>query len=189
MDGPPNPGPAGAPSQDAFVVSGPSVEALLAPFPPERTWLLPALQSVQAARGWLSLDDLAAVGAHLHVPQSEVYGVATHYPELRLAAPGHARREVDPVVVPIFDVLAGADRQPGQDDAEVDGVVAAELPIGEHLRPEAVVDALAQVLDEVAVDVGMDIAHRPRSVDCDPRRDHVNSFPAVSRQPSAVSHQ
>jgi len=62
--------------------------ALLAPFPRERTWLLPALQAVQAERGWLSPDDLAAVGAHLRVPKSEVYGVATHYPELRLAARG-----------------------------------------------------------------------------------------------------
>jgi NADH-quinone oxidoreductase subunit F len=69
-------------------VSERPTEDLLAPFPPERTWLLPALQTVQAARGWLSPDDLAAVARHLHVPASEVYGVATHYPELRLAAPG-----------------------------------------------------------------------------------------------------
>ena len=64
------------------------IEELLEAFPPERTWLLPALQRVQAERGWLAAVDLAAVAAHLHVPRSEVYGVATHYPELRLAAPG-----------------------------------------------------------------------------------------------------
>jgi len=63
------------------------VEALLMPFPRERTWLLPALQAVQADRGWLSPDDLIGVATHLRVPRSEVYGVATHYPELRLAAP------------------------------------------------------------------------------------------------------
>jgi NADH:ubiquinone oxidoreductase subunit F (NADH-binding)/NADH:ubiquinone oxidoreductase subunit E len=62
--------------------------AALASFPRERTWLLPALQAVQGERGWLAPDDLAAVAAHLRVPQSEVYGVATHYPELRLAPPG-----------------------------------------------------------------------------------------------------
>jgi NADH:ubiquinone oxidoreductase subunit F (NADH-binding)/NADH:ubiquinone oxidoreductase subunit E len=65
-----------------------AIESLLAVFPRERTWLLPALQAVQADRGWLSADDLAAVGAHLRVPASEVYGVATHYPELRLAPRG-----------------------------------------------------------------------------------------------------
>src|SRR5574342_1161944 len=64
------------------------IDELMAAFPPERPWLLPALQRIQADRGWLSLDDLAAVAAHLHVPRSEVHGVATHYPELRLAAPG-----------------------------------------------------------------------------------------------------
>jgi NADH:ubiquinone oxidoreductase subunit F (NADH-binding)/NADH:ubiquinone oxidoreductase subunit E len=64
------------------------VDELLTPFPPERTWLLPALQAVQADRGWLSAEDLRAVSGHLHVPRSEVYGVATHYPEFRLAAPG-----------------------------------------------------------------------------------------------------
>jgi NADH:ubiquinone oxidoreductase subunit F (NADH-binding)/NADH:ubiquinone oxidoreductase subunit E len=69
-------------------VSGRAIDELLAPFPPERTWLLPALQAVQAERGWLAPDDLAAVARRLHVPASEVYGVATHYPELRLSAPG-----------------------------------------------------------------------------------------------------
>jgi NADH:ubiquinone oxidoreductase subunit F (NADH-binding)/NADH:ubiquinone oxidoreductase subunit E len=61
---------------------------LVAPFPRERTWLLPALQAVQADRGWLAADDLAAVADHIRVPRSEVYGVATHYPELRLTPRG-----------------------------------------------------------------------------------------------------
>src|SRR5262245_44477975 len=65
-----------------------SLESLLAPFPRERTWLLPALQAVQAERGWLASDDITAVVAHRRVPASEVYGVATHYPELRLAPRG-----------------------------------------------------------------------------------------------------
>jgi NADH:ubiquinone oxidoreductase subunit F (NADH-binding)/NADH:ubiquinone oxidoreductase subunit E len=69
-------------------VTGRPIDEALAPFPPERTWLLPALQCVQAERGWLSSEDLAAIAAYLHVPRSEVYGVATHYPELRLTAPG-----------------------------------------------------------------------------------------------------
>ena len=59
--------------------------ALVAPFPRERTWLLPALHSVQEALGWLPEDALSAVAAHLRVPASEVYGVASGYPEFRLA--------------------------------------------------------------------------------------------------------
>ena len=61
---------------------------LLARFPRERTWLLPALREVQHAEGWLSAEALDAIAAHLRVPASEVWGVATHYPELRLARTG-----------------------------------------------------------------------------------------------------
>src|SRR5262245_26184775 len=61
---------------------------LLARFPRERTWLLPALQAVQHAERWLSPASLEAVAAHLRVPKSEVWGVASHYPELRLREPG-----------------------------------------------------------------------------------------------------
>jgi len=64
------------------------VHALVAPFPRERTWLLPALHAVQGAAGWLSETALADVAAHLRVPASEVYGVASSYPEFRLAPRG-----------------------------------------------------------------------------------------------------
>ena len=65
-----------------------TLSELLAQFPRERTWLLPALQAVQRAERWLSAEALEAVAAHLRVPASEVWGVASHYPELRLARPG-----------------------------------------------------------------------------------------------------
>ena len=65
-----------------------AVGELLAKFPRERTWLLPALQAVQRAERYLSPEALEAVAAHLRVPKSEVWGVASHYPELRLAPPG-----------------------------------------------------------------------------------------------------
>jgi NADH:ubiquinone oxidoreductase subunit F (NADH-binding)/NADH:ubiquinone oxidoreductase subunit E/(2Fe-2S) ferredoxin len=60
----------------------------LAQFPRERTWLLPALHAAQHAERWLSPASLEAVAAHLRVPKSEVWGVASHYPEFRLVAPG-----------------------------------------------------------------------------------------------------
>jgi NADH:ubiquinone oxidoreductase subunit F (NADH-binding)/NADH:ubiquinone oxidoreductase subunit E len=74
--------------------SGPvaRVPELLAGFSRERTWLLPALHAVQHALGWLPPDALAAVASHLRVPASEVHGVASGYPELRLAP--HARHLV-----------------------------------------------------------------------------------------------
>src|ERR671937_895915 len=60
----------------------------LSHFPRERTWLLPALQAAQRLEGWLSAETLASVAAHVRVPKSEVWGVASHYPELRMAKPG-----------------------------------------------------------------------------------------------------
>src|SRR5438046_6327889 len=60
----------------------------LAAFPRERTWLLPALRAAQQAERWLSPETLDRIAAHLRVPKSEVWGVASHYPELRLARPG-----------------------------------------------------------------------------------------------------
>jgi len=65
-----------------------SNDPALARFPRERTWLLPALHAAQHADGWLSPERLGEVAAHLRVPVSEVWGVATHYPEFRLAKPG-----------------------------------------------------------------------------------------------------
>jgi NADH:ubiquinone oxidoreductase subunit F (NADH-binding)/NADH:ubiquinone oxidoreductase subunit E len=64
------------------------VGAVLENFPRERAWLLPSLRAVQEEERWLSPETLRAVAAYLRVPESEVYGVATHYPDLRLAKPG-----------------------------------------------------------------------------------------------------
>jgi NADH-quinone oxidoreductase subunit F len=90
---------------------------LLARFPRERTWLLPALQAVQHAERWLSAEALQRVAAHLRVPASEVWGVASHYPELRLAAPG---RRIVRVCVGVAclarggrDLLAACERRLG----------------------------------------------------------------------------
>ena len=49
---------------------------------------MPALQRAQHAERWLSPDTLEEIAAHLRVPKSEVWGVASHYPELRLTRPG-----------------------------------------------------------------------------------------------------
>jgi len=64
------------------------VSELVTRFPRERTWLLPALEEVQRAERWLSPESLDIVATHLRVPRSEVWGVASHYPELRLTRPG-----------------------------------------------------------------------------------------------------
>ena len=69
-------------------MSGEPRAEILARFPRERTWLLPALHAIQHEERWISAEALAAAADHLRVPRSEAYGVATHYPEFRLARPG-----------------------------------------------------------------------------------------------------
>lgn len=56
-------------------------------FPRRRTYLLPALHEVQAAYGWLPGDALEMVGLHLRVPKSELYGIASSFPDFKLGAP------------------------------------------------------------------------------------------------------
>ncbi len=65
-----------------------SIGSLLAPFARERTWLLPALREVQEHLGHLPETALREIAAHLRVPASEVWGVATGYPEFRLSPRG-----------------------------------------------------------------------------------------------------
>jgi NADH-quinone oxidoreductase subunit E len=64
------------------------LSSVLADLPRERQYLLPALQRAQHELGSLPLWALETVGLHVRVPKSEVYGVATHSPELRLEPPG-----------------------------------------------------------------------------------------------------
>ncbi|HEX8966967.1 MAG TPA: NAD(P)H-dependent oxidoreductase subunit E, partial [Chloroflexota bacterium] len=56
-------------------------------FPRQRTYLLPALHAVQDAFGWLPSASLEVVGGHLRVPRSEVFGVASSFPDFKLEEP------------------------------------------------------------------------------------------------------
>jgi NADH:ubiquinone oxidoreductase subunit F (NADH-binding)/NADH:ubiquinone oxidoreductase subunit E len=55
--------------------------------PRRRTYLLPALHEVHAAYGWLPPDALEMVGLHLRVPKSEVFGIASSFPDFKFDAP------------------------------------------------------------------------------------------------------
>ncbi len=106
--------------------------AVLSRFPRERTWLLPALHALQHRDRWLSSAALEEAADHLRVPKTEVYGVATHYPEFRLTEPG---RRVVRVCVGLscrvrggLDVLAACERRLGiaAGSTTADGAVTLE---------------------------------------------------------------
>ncbi len=48
-----------------------------------RDALIPLLQDVQRAHGYLSRDAVVRIGRHLRLPASKVYGVATFYNQFR----------------------------------------------------------------------------------------------------------
>ncbi len=57
-------------------------------FPPQRTYLLPALHFVHEELGHLPEWALQVVSWHLRTPASVVYGAATSYTELRINSAG-----------------------------------------------------------------------------------------------------
>ena len=65
------------------------VEEVIGRFPQAgRDALIPILQAVQEAQGYLSEDAVVSIGRHLRIPASKVYGVATFYNQFRFQPRG-----------------------------------------------------------------------------------------------------
>jgi NADH-quinone oxidoreductase subunit E len=71
--------PAKPAAKDAAVIAG-----IIAHYQGNKGALIPVLQEVQAALGWLSQGTLRAIADGLEVPISQVYGVVTFYTQFRL---------------------------------------------------------------------------------------------------------
>jgi len=54
----------------------------------ERDSLIPVLQEVQETIGYLSKEAVVMIGAHLNLPTSKIYGVATFYNQFRFQPVG-----------------------------------------------------------------------------------------------------
>jgi NADH-quinone oxidoreductase subunit E len=61
---------------------------LLRPYPREPEYLIPLLQKIQETLGFLPRKAMEKVAAHLNLPESEVYSVATFYNQFRFHPPG-----------------------------------------------------------------------------------------------------
>lgn len=57
----------------------------------ERAGLIPVLQKVQEADGYLSKDAIAEVAESLRIPPSDIYGVLTFYAQFRTTPTGKNR--------------------------------------------------------------------------------------------------
>ena len=66
------------------ILDGKDIGPILMEFPEARREdLIPMLQAVQAERGFLCEEAMRLIGAHLKLPASKVYGVATFYNQFR----------------------------------------------------------------------------------------------------------
>jgi len=59
-----------------------------------RESLIPLLQEVQEAQGYISRESVAELGAHLGLPASRIYGVATFYNQFRFQPLGRYHVQV-----------------------------------------------------------------------------------------------
>lgn len=72
-----------------------TVETILAAHPDaSRDALIPILQEVQEAEGYISPDAVRRIGAYLGVPASKVYGVSTFYNQFRFEPLGRHHIQV-----------------------------------------------------------------------------------------------
>ncbi len=76
-------------------MSSASLESILTKYPDaSRDSLIPLLQDVQEAEGYLSREAIIRVGEHLGLPASKIYGVATFYNQFRFQPTGRYHIQV-----------------------------------------------------------------------------------------------
>jgi len=72
-----------------------TIEQVLKNYPSaSRDALIPILQDVQEAEGFLSREAVIRIGQHLKLPTSKIYGVATFYNQFKLTRPGKIQIQV-----------------------------------------------------------------------------------------------
>jgi NADH-quinone oxidoreductase subunit E len=73
----------------------PDIETIVSKYQPgRRDGLIPLLQEVQEACGYLSRESVIRIGQHLKLPASKVYGVATFYNQFRFQPLGKYHMQV-----------------------------------------------------------------------------------------------
>jgi len=70
------------------------IDGLIARFGRDRSALIPILQEVQDAQGYLSRQSVIRVAERLGLPASKVFGVATFYNQFRFQAPGKYKIQI-----------------------------------------------------------------------------------------------
>ncbi|MBN1838113.1 MAG: NADH-quinone oxidoreductase subunit NuoE [Spirochaetales bacterium] len=69
-------------------------QEILGRHPAARESLIPILQAVQEAEGYVSRDSIYAIADYLGLAESKIFGVATFYNQFRLNAPGRCQIQI-----------------------------------------------------------------------------------------------
>lgn len=64
------------------------ISEILGDYSEKRENLIPILQKVQEAQGYISEESVGAIAKHLDISQTDIYGVATFYTQFRFTRPG-----------------------------------------------------------------------------------------------------
>ena len=64
------------------------LEDLFESFDQDRDSLIPLLQAIQGAFGYISPEAVLGIADHLHISESCIYGVTTFYTQFRFSRPG-----------------------------------------------------------------------------------------------------
>jgi NADH-quinone oxidoreductase E subunit len=80
--------PVVSPAPDQAGSNGRVAEALARFQDPQREHLIPMLQAVQEAEGFVSRESIVQIAEKLSLPASKIYGVATFYNQFRFQAQG-----------------------------------------------------------------------------------------------------
>lgn len=68
--------------------------AIVTRHPVARESLIPILQEIQEAEGYVSREGIDRVAQYLRLPSSKIYGVATFYNQFKLTPPGRHQVQV-----------------------------------------------------------------------------------------------
>jgi len=67
---------------------GDAIDDALSPFARDASYVIPALQAIQAKVGYLPPETFPKVGAHFRIAEAAVFGVATFYAQFSLSPRG-----------------------------------------------------------------------------------------------------
>ena len=150
------------------------IEGILAQFPQiKRNALIPMLQAVQDEYGYISEEAISRISAHLSLPASKVYGLATFYNQFSFSPRGyyhvvmcngsschmHGAGELMNEISKLLDIRDGETTGDGLFSLEVQSCIGAcgqspLISINGHYHSGISVKELREIINQYREDAG-----------------------------------